>query len=143
MRRRDRPKQLVPGAVGGRIGWRQGNPRQHSPNYHSVMPRLTIIRESVETAQESVGRGYRATTGGAGPSQRLFWTLFWGIFIVLGTILMLAIMIPVVILLVAFGVLGFCWLRVRSLFKRAHEPNGPLDGRRNVRVRTADDAPPE
>ncbi len=99
------------------------------------MPRLTIIRETVETAQESVGRGYRRTTTSAGPIERLFWTLFWGVFILLGTIVMLAIMIPVVTLLVAFGVLGFCWLKIRSLFRRAREPNGPLDGRRNVRVR--------
>lgn len=104
------------------------------------MPRLTIIRESVETAQETVGRGFRVTTGGAGPIQRLLWTLFWGGFILLGAVIMLAIMIPVVILLVVFGVLGFCWLKIRSLFKRAHEPNGPLDGRRNVRVRATDDA---
>jgi hypothetical protein len=107
------------------------------------MPRLTIIRESVETAQERVGRGYRATTGGAGPFERLFWTLFWGVFIVLGTIVMLAIMIPVVVLLVAFGVLGYCWLKIQSLFQRAHEPNGPLDGRKNVRVRAAEEVPPE
>ncbi len=107
------------------------------------MPRLTIIRETVETAQDTVGRGYRATTGGAGPIQRLFWTLFWGVFILLGTIVMLAIMIPIVVLLVAFGVLGFCWLKLRSLFKRAHEPNGPLDGRKNVRVRAPDDTVPQ
>ena len=105
------------------------------------MPRLTIIRETVETAQESVGRGYRATTTSAGPIQRLFWTLGWGVFILLGTIVLLAIMIPVVAILVAFGVLGFCWLKLRSLFRRAHEPNGPLDGRRNVKVRAPDETP--
>lgn len=107
------------------------------------MPRLTIIRETVETAQESVGRGYRRTTMSAGPIERLFWTLFWGVFILLGTVIMLAIMIPVVILLVAFGLIGFCWLKIRSLFKRAHEPNGPLDGRRNVRVRSSESRDPE
>lgn len=105
------------------------------------MPRLTIIRETVESAQESVGRGYRATTTSAGPIQRLFWTLFWGVFILLGTIIMLAIMIPIVVLLVAFGALGYCWLKLRSLFKRAHEPNGPLDGRKNVRVRDPHSSP--
>jgi hypothetical protein len=30
---------------------------------------------------------------------------------------------------------GYVWLRVRGWFTRAKQPNGTLDGRRNVRVR--------
>ncbi len=60
-----------------------------------------------------------------------FLTLFAVItLIVIGIILI----IPIILLLLVLGLVLFIYIKVRSLFARAHKPNGPLDGRRNVRV---------
>ena len=45
--------------------------------------------------------------------------------------------------LMVLGVLGYAWLRVRVWFQRARQPNGTLDGRRNVHVREVDDVTQE
>jgi hypothetical protein len=54
------------------------------------------------------------------------------------------LMIPLLILAVVFAILAVGALRVRTWMFRQKQPNGMLDGRRNVRVRVpeiSDDVP--
>lgn len=44
------------------------------------------------------------------------------------------IIVPLAIVLLVVGLIAYAWFRIKRAFRRAHDPNGPLDGRRNVRV---------
>lgn len=44
------------------------------------------------------------------------------------------IVVPLAIVLFFVGLIAYAIFRIKRAFRRAHEPNGPLDGRRNVRV---------
>jgi hypothetical protein len=44
------------------------------------------------------------------------------------------IFIPLAIFIIALGLILFAYFKLKIFFKRAHDPNGPLDKRRNVRV---------
>jgi ABC-type bacteriocin/lantibiotic exporter with double-glycine peptidase domain len=44
------------------------------------------------------------------------------------------ILIPLALVLLVVGLAYFAYFKIKLAFRRAHEPNGPLDGRRNVRV---------
>lgn len=44
------------------------------------------------------------------------------------------IVLPLAVVLFVVGVIAYIVFRIKRAFRRAHEPNGPLDGRRNVRV---------
>jgi predicted lipid-binding transport protein (Tim44 family) len=44
------------------------------------------------------------------------------------------IVLPLAIVLLVVGLIAYGVYRIKRIFRRAHEPNGPLDGRRNVRV---------
>lgn len=44
------------------------------------------------------------------------------------------IVLPLAIVLFFVGLIAYAIFRIKRAFRRAHEPNGPLDGRRNVRV---------
>jgi len=44
------------------------------------------------------------------------------------------ILIPLAIILLVIGLVYFIYFKIKRAFRRAHNPNGPLDGRRNVRV---------
>lgn len=44
------------------------------------------------------------------------------------------IIVPLAIVLLVIGLVYFVYYKIRRAFRRAHDPNGPLDGRRNVRV---------
>ncbi len=44
------------------------------------------------------------------------------------------IVVPLAIVLFVVGLIAYAIFRIKRAFRRAHEPNGPLDGRRNVRV---------
>jgi hypothetical protein len=54
--------------------------------------------------------------------------------LVVCVIVALAIIIPVLIVMAAVFVVGMAVAWVRGLFKQTQQPNGLLDGRRNVRV---------
>lgn len=102
------------------------------------MIRVTTIREAVGSAQEGVGRAFAYSTSRSTFLERLAFSVL----AVAGTIFVLMVIIPVVLFLVVFvivaGLLGYLWLKVRTWLARAKQPNGALDGRRNVRVRTPD-----
>lgn len=44
------------------------------------------------------------------------------------------IIVPLAIVLLVVGLIAYAWFRLKHAFRRARDPNGPLDGRRNVRV---------
>lgn len=49
------------------------------------------------------------------------------------------ILIPLALVLLVIGLIYFVYFKIRLAFRRAHQPNGPLDGRRNVRVVNRDE----
>ncbi len=55
------------------------------------------------------------------------------IFLAIVAVLLLFV-VPLAIVLFVVGVIAYIVFRIKRAFRRAHEPNGPLDGRRNVRV---------
>lgn len=61
-----------------------------------------------------------------------------GFALLLGTVAVL-ILLPLVILGIGAALLGFAAFRVRGWLFRQRQPNGVLDGRRNVRVRLPDE----
>lgn len=77
------------------------------------------------------GRGFALRAGSPFAQGLVFCAVF----------LLLLLLIPLVILAAAAGLTLFAASRIRALFTRAHQPNGMLDGRRNVRVRLPDDPP--
>lgn len=48
----------------------------------------------------------------------------------------LVLIIPAIVVMLAFFCVGAAIVGLRSLLVRSKQPNGPLDGRRNVRVRS-------
>ncbi len=56
--------------------------------------------------------------------------------IVFFAIVLLVVMIPIAALAIVLVILWLAARTLRRLFSVAREPNGPLDGRRNVRVVT-------
>jgi len=44
------------------------------------------------------------------------------------------ILLPLAIIIFVLGLIAYIVFRIKRAFRTAHEPNGPLDGRRNVRV---------
>lgn len=66
---------------------------------------------------------------------------------ILGLVLLLTLLIvgfiiaiPIVIALLVLGLILYIYIRIRLFFKRAHDPNGPLDGRHNVKVIDRDES---
>lgn len=57
-------------------------------------------------------------------------------------VLALVVLIPLGLVLLAIGVLAAAVWLIKSKFRRAKQPNGVLDGRRNVRVRVVNRASP-
>ena len=47
--------------------------------------------------------------------------------------------VPLAIVILFIGLMVYAWFRIKFAFRRARDPNGPLDGRRNVRVVERDD----
>lgn len=50
------------------------------------------------------------------------------------------VLLPLLVLMVLFSIVAFGTLRTRAWLLRQRQPNGALDGRRNVRVRLPDQA---
>ena len=65
-----------------------------------------------------------------GPIARFFMLVT----MILFGLLALIILIPILIIAIALGLIILLYLKIKSLFTRAHQPNGPLDGRHNVTV---------
>jgi len=49
------------------------------------------------------------------------------------------ILIPLAVVLIVVGLIAYAWFRVKLAFRKAREPGGALDERRNVRVIKRDD----
>ncbi|MCA9303900.1 MAG: hypothetical protein KC996_07250 [Phycisphaerales bacterium] len=58
-----------------------------------------------------------------------------GLILLLGLIAIgLVVGFIVAVPLIALAIVLYIYIRIRLFFKRAHDPNGPLDGRHNVKV---------
>lgn len=80
--------------------------------------------------QQTSGRGQTFTFRAPGPLTQFLAIL---IFLVIVAVLFVLV-VPLAILVFAVGLIAYAIFRIKLFFRRAHEPNGPLDGRRNVRV---------
>ncbi len=68
----------------------------------------------------------------------LFARALWGVvFVVLG-VLLVVVAVPMIVFFVVLALAFWVLARLRRALGVAREPNGPLDGRRNVRVITPD-----
>ena len=71
----------------------------------------------------------------SGPIAQILSLLILIILIVVGVIVGIAILIPIAII----GLILFVYFKIKRAFKKTQAPNGPLDGRRNVRVMNRDE----
>ena len=79
------------------------------------------------------GRSVQFKVGG--PIAQLLSLIILLVLIVVGVIVGIAILIPIAI----FGLILLAYFKIKRLFTKTHAPNGPLDGRRNVRVMNRDE----
>lgn len=81
---------------------------------------------------------YSTTTvriGQSGPFTRALMLLA----VIAIAILAFVIAIPLILLALIVGLIFYIILKIKSLFTKAHAPNGPLDGRHNVKVINRDE----
>ncbi len=69
------------------------------------------------------------------PLARFLSLFLFFLFIILGFI----IAIPLLIIAAVLGLVFFLYLKIKNTLTRAHQPNGPLDGRHNVKVINPDE----
>ena len=79
---------------------------------------------------QSTGYGRSTTITATGPIAQILSILILLVLIVVGFVLGFIILIPIAIL----ALILFVYFKVKAALARTHAPNGPLDGRRNVRV---------
>ncbi|MBL4699371.1 MAG: hypothetical protein JKX70_11110 [Phycisphaerales bacterium] len=70
-----------------------------------------------------------------GPIAQILSLLILLVLIVVGFV----IFIPLAIIIIALALILFAYFKVKRAFSKSHAPNGPLDGRRNVRVMDRDE----
>lgn len=70
-----------------------------------------------------------------GPFARFISLFLLFLFIILGFI----IAIPLLLIAAVLGLVFFLYLKIKNTLTRAHQPNGPLDGRHNVKVINPDE----
>ena len=70
-----------------------------------------------------------------GPIARILSLLILLALIVIGFI----IFIPLAIIIIVLALILFAYFKIKRLFAKTHAPNGPLDGRHNVRVINRDE----
>ncbi|MEQ9207984.1 MAG: hypothetical protein RLN78_11510 [Phycisphaerales bacterium] len=70
-----------------------------------------------------------------GPLARLLSLFILILFIVLAFI----IAVPLILIAIVVGLVFYIYIKIKQLFTKAHNPNGPLDGRHNVKVINRDD----
>ncbi len=90
---------------------------------------------TVATIRTHAGRTYAAIQRQPGWLTRLA----AGAIVLTLVAVALIILIPVIVIILALLALNFVARTIRGLFTGATAPNGPLDGRKNVRVRTSTD----
>ncbi len=69
------------------------------------------------------------------PLVRFLSLFLFFLFIILGFI----IAIPILIIAAVLGLVFFLYIKIKNTLTRAHQPNGPLDGRHNVKVINPDE----
>jgi 4-hydroxybenzoate polyprenyltransferase len=79
------------------------------------------------------GRSVQFKVGG--PIAQILSLLILLALIVVGFI----IFIPLAIIIIVLALILFAYFKIKRAFSKSHAPNGPLDGRRNVRVMDRDE----
>ncbi len=79
------------------------------------------------------GRSVQFKVGG--PIAQLLSLLILVILVIVGFV----IFIPLAIIIIALALILYAYFKIKRLFTKTHAPNGPLDGRRNVRVMDRDE----
>lgn len=74
--------------------------------------------------------GRSTTITATGPIAQILSILIFLVLIVVGFVLGFIILIPIAIL----ALILFVYFKIKAALARTHAPNGPLDGRHNVRV---------
>ncbi len=69
------------------------------------------------------------------PIAQVFALIILVALIIIGITLGILLLIPIAIL----GIILFVYFKIKRAFSRAKDPNGPLDGRHNVRVINRDE----
>jgi len=86
-----------------------------------------VLRITTITSESGTERTVR------GPLAWLIW-LAWALVIALGVVVVLVLLVPLALLALVVGLGAWLYARLTRALRREHEPNGVLDGRRNVRV---------
>lgn len=86
-----------------------------------------MLRITTITSESGTERTVR------GPLAWLIW-LAWALVIALGVVVVLVLLVPLALLALVVGLGAWLYARLTRALRREHEPNGVLDGRRNVRV---------
>lgn len=86
-----------------------------------------MLRITTITSESDTSRTVR------GPLAWLMW-LAWALVIALGVVVALVLLVPLALLALVIGLGAWVFARVARALRREQEPNGVLDGRRNVRV---------
>lgn len=82
-------------------------------------------------------RRFSIRTGGLRPRSplgNLLWLIILLVIVVFVVAAVLTILVPLLIIAAVIAVILFIYVKIRSWTRSAHDPNGMLDGRRNVRV---------
>lgn len=89
--------------------------------------RSGVLRITTITSESGTSRTVR------GPLAWLVW-LAWALVIALGVVVALVLLVPLALLALVIGLGAWVGARVARALQREQQPNGALDGRRNVRV---------
>ena len=84
---------------------------------------------------QSIPGGRSAQFKVGGPIAQILTLLILLVLIVVGFV----IFIPLAIIIIVFALILLAYFKVKRAFSKSHAPNGPLDGRRNVRVMDRDE----
>jgi hypothetical protein len=115
--------------------WPGGRPRTPPPPipYYSHMPIFSISTISTGFG-DARGRAYAFTQRPASPIARFLASLAALAFILVALALVLILLIPAIAIALVIVLYAMVSRAIRRALRATREPNGILDGRRNVRV---------
>ena len=70
----------------------------------------------------------------SGPLGNLLWAIIFLMLVALVVGALLTLLVPLLVIGAVAAAILFTYVKIRTWMKSAHDPNGVLDGRRNVRV---------
>lgn len=106
--------------------------KSSEPNpYHLSRTQDTAIKMNQPFSQSnSPLPGQSVRIKPSGPIAQILSILIVLALLVIGIL----VFIPLIVIAIVLGLIFIAYFKIKRAFSRAHNPNGPLDGRRNVRV---------